>query len=103
MSKRIKFELEEASFNIVIHVISQARAKLYDDLRSTPGKILDAVTDMYIQYNSIFNDMMRQARCEIMHMMPRDELGSHFCSEICPCNPRVDGNLVVHKAKDEGK
>lgn len=65
MSKKIKFELEEADFNIVIHALSQVKAKLYDDLRSTPAEILDAAKDLYCQHISVFNEMMMQARREV--------------------------------------
>jgi hypothetical protein len=101
MSKRIKFELEEANFNIVIHALSRAKERLYDDLKMVKGDMFDAVADTYRHHISVFNEMMMQARCEAKHMIPMDELTGHFASEICPCNPRVDGDLVVHKSKDE--
>lgn len=101
MSKTIKFELQEEHFNIVIHALSSAREKLFNDLRSIPDHRFNTTVDRYNHYTFVFNDMMSQARSDTKHMIPMDELGNHFSSEICPCNPRVDGNLVVHKAKDE--
>jgi hypothetical protein len=62
MSKTIKFELKEEHFNIVIHALSRAREKLFDDLRSIPDHRFNTTVDLYNHYTFVFNDMMSQSR-----------------------------------------